>query len=102
MTARVAGISEFRLLLQHALPNALLPVITLIPLQIAHLMMGSVFIEAVFSWPGIGLLTFQAIASRDMPVLQGVLLVFSGMMIIGNLLADLSYGLIDPRVRTGV
>lgn len=99
-TARATGISEMSLVMRHALPNALLPVVTLIPLQIAHLLMGSVFIESVFSWPGIGLLTVQAIASRDLPVLQGVLLIYTALLLGGNLLADLCYTLIDPRVHS--
>ena len=102
ITARAAGIGDKRLLFRHCLPNALLPVVTLAPIQVAHLMMGSVFIESVFSWPGIGLLTFEAISARDLPILQGVFLVFTGMVIIGNLLADLSYTLIDPRVEKSV
>ena len=102
VTARAAGIGEKRLLFRHCLPNALLPVVTLVPIQVAHLMMGSVFIESVFSWPGIGLLTFEAISARDLPILQGVFLVFTGMVIAGNLLADLSYSLIDPRVEKNV
>jgi peptide/nickel transport system permease protein len=61
-----------------------------------------VFIESVFSWPGIGLLTFEAIRSRDLPVLQGVFLLFTALVVLGNLLADLSYGRIDPRVQKGV
>jgi peptide/nickel transport system permease protein len=102
VTARAAGIGETRLLLRHCLPNALLPVVTLVPLQVAHLLTGSVFIESVFSWPGIGLLTYEAIRSRDLPVLQGVFLLFTAAVVIGNLFADLSYTQIDPRVRQGV
>ena len=102
VNARAAGVGEATLLFRHALPNAMLPLATLIPLQVAHLMMGSVFIEAVFSWPGVGLLVFEAISARDLPVLQGVLLVFTGLLIAGNLLSDFSYGAIDPRVRAGV
>jgi peptide/nickel transport system permease protein len=102
VTARAAGIGEMRLLFRHCLPNALLPVATLVPLQIAHLMTGSVFVEAVFSWPGIGLLTFEAIQARDLPILQGVFLLFTAAVVTGNLLADLSYGHIDPRVQKGV
>ncbi len=102
VTARAAGIGESRLLLRHCLPNALLPVVTLVPLQVAHLLTGSVFVESVFSWPGIGLLTYEAIRSRDLPVLQGVFLLFTAAVVLGNLLADLSYAQIDPRVRHGV
>ncbi|WP_419655940.1 peptide ABC transporter, permease protein [Desulfosarcina variabilis str. Montpellier] len=102
VTARAAGIGEMRLLFRHCLPNALLPVVTLVPLQIAHLMTGSVFIESVFSWPGIGLLTYEAIQARDLPILQGVFLVFTAAVVVGNLLADLTYGRIDPRVQNGV
>ena len=77
ITARAGGVGEMRLLFRHCLPNALLPVATLIPLQIAHLMTGSVFIESVFSWPGLGLLTYEAIRARDLPILQGVFLLFT-------------------------
>jgi peptide/nickel transport system permease protein len=102
VTARAAGVAEMRLLYRHCLPNALLPVATLVPLQIAHLITGSVFIESVFSWPGIGLLTYEAIQARDLPIFQGVFLLFTAAVVTGNLLADLSYGLIDPRVQKGV
>jgi peptide/nickel transport system permease protein len=102
VTARAAGIGEMRLLFRHCLPNALLPVATLIPLQIAHLITGSVFIESVFSWPGVGLLTYEAIRARDLPILQGVFLLFTAAVVVGNLLADFSYGRIDPRVQKGV
>jgi peptide/nickel transport system permease protein len=101
-TARAMGVGEKRLIFRHCLPNALLPVVTLVPIQIAHLMMGSVLVESVFSWPGIGLLTFEAVSSRDLPILQGVFLVFTVLVIFGNMIADLFYSFIDPRVKKNV
>lgn len=84
---------------KHALPNALLPTVTMIFLQLAGLISGAVTVETVFSWPGLGLLTFNAIKGPDFPILQGTFVVFSSLVIVMNFLADVTYRLIDPRVR---
>lgn len=98
-TARAKGVGTVRLLVHHALRNAGVPVVTVIGIGFASLIGGVVVTESVFSIPGIGRLTVDAILRRDYPVVQGALLVFSGMLIVVNLLVDLTYGLFDPRIR---
>jgi peptide/nickel transport system permease protein len=80
-------------------PNALLPIVTLIFYSFGFVLGGAVVIESIFNWPGLGLLTFQAIDNQDYPVIQGVFLLSSFLVIAFNLAADLSYAYIDPRVR---
>ena len=87
------------MLRRHAVPNALLPTITLIFLSVGFVLGGAIIVEMVFSWPGIGLLTYNAIQKLDFPLLQGVFLLSSATVIVFNLVADLMYGYIDPRVR---
>jgi len=99
-TARAKGLPESRILRSHALPNALLPTVTLIAINLGYVVAGAITVEVVFNWPGLGTLTVDALASRDYPILQGVFLLLSVSIVIGNLLADLVYGLLDPRVRT--
>ena len=89
-----------RQLQRHALPNALLPTVTLIAINLGYVVAGAITVEVVFNWPGLGTLTVDALASRDYPILQGVFLLLSVSIVLGNLLADLVYGLLDPRVRT--
>jgi len=72
-----------------------------IALELAQMIMGSVFVETIFSWPGLGLLTFEALRVRDLPLLQGIFLIDTLMVILANIAADLSYPLIDPRVKVG-
>lgn len=99
-TARAMGLSEGRILRHHALPNALLPTVTLIAINLGYVIAGAITVEVVFNWPGLGTLTVQALTARDYPVLQGVFLLLSIAVVLANLLADLVYGLLDPRVRT--
>jgi len=101
-TARAKGIPPMRILLHHGLRNALLPVITLLGLQLGALLAGAVITETVFSWPGIGLLTIEAIQSRDYPVVQACVLLISISYVFVNLLTDIAYAWIDPRIRLGV
>jgi len=100
-TARAKGMGPLRVILHHALRNALLPVITLLGLQLGALLAGAVITETVFSWPGIGLLTIEAIQSRDYPVVQACVLLISTTYVVVNLLTDLVYAGIDPRIRLG-
>lgn len=97
--ARSKGLSERRVLYKHALRNTAIPVITFIGLQFGGLVGGVVVVEQVFAWPGMGLLALQAISNRDYPVLQGAVTVLALLVVLINLLVDLSYGLFDPRVR---
>ncbi|MBC9928364.1 MULTISPECIES: ABC transporter permease [unclassified Leucobacter] len=99
VTARAKGLPEDLVRRRHALPNALLPTVTMIFLQLAGLISGAVTVETVFSWPGLGYLTFQAIQGPDFPVLQGTFVVFSSIVIFMNFFADILYRAIDPRVR---
>lgn len=99
VTARAKGLQEDLVRRKHALPNALLPTVTMIFLQIAGLIGGAVTVETVFSWPGLGYLTFQAIQGPDFPILQGTFVVFSSIVIFMNFFADILYRFIDPRVR---
>jgi len=100
-TARAKGLAERVVVYKHALRNALLPVVTMIGLNIGHLIAGAVLAETVFAWPGLGRLIFDAILHRDTPVILGGLLVVSACVVVGNLLADLAYAAIDPRIRLG-
>jgi peptide/nickel transport system permease protein len=100
-TARAKGLSERSVVWRHALRNALLPVITLFGLALPAFLGGSVFVESVFSWPGMGTLTVNAIAARDYHLLTAVVIVTSTLVVLGNLVADLLYAWVDPRVRIG-
>jgi peptide/nickel transport system permease protein len=98
-TARAKGLRERRVLLVHALRNALLPLITLFGLTFPFLLTGAVLVETVFAWPGMGRLAVTAILQRDYPIVTAAALVASVMVVIGNLLADALYGVADPRIR---
>jgi peptide/nickel transport system permease protein len=98
-TARAKGLREHRVIWGHALRNALLPLITLLGLAVPGLLGGSIVIESVFAWPGIGRLAYEAAVARNYPLIMGLTLCIGTLVILGNLLADLSYGLADPRVR---
>jgi ABC-type dipeptide/oligopeptide/nickel transport system permease component len=100
-TARAKGLSTGAVLFRHALRNALIPIITILGLQFGTLLAGTIVTETIFSWPGIGRLTVQAISARDYPLLQGCILVISVSYVLVNLLTDLLYSLVDPRVRLG-
>jgi len=98
-TARAKGLGERAVVLGHALRNALGPVVSVMALNLAGLFSGAVITETVFAWPGIGRMFVQAMFSRDYPVLMGILLLGSVMVVVFNLVADVVYGLLDPRVR---
>jgi len=100
-TARAKGDSHYQVVIRHALPNAMLPIITLLGLQLGVLLGGAVITETVFSWPGIGKLTIDSIMKRDYPVVQGCVLLISLTYVIVNMLTDLLYAWIDPRIRLG-
>jgi peptide/nickel transport system permease protein len=100
-TARAKGLSERLVVYKHALRNGVLPVVTFAGLQFAQLFSGAVLVEAVFSWPGLGTLAFESIGRRDTPMLLGILFFSALIVIVANVLTDLSYRLIDPRIRTG-
>ena len=97
-TARAKGVGEFWVLARHALRNAFIPILTLLGLQSGQLMGGAVLTETVFSWPGLGRLMVKAIFARDYILLQGAVLVFALAFVVINLLVDLSYGWLDPRI----
>ncbi|WP_322894192.1 MULTISPECIES: ABC transporter permease [unclassified Yoonia] len=98
--ARAKGLSESKVLYKHALRNCAIPLVTFLGLQFGGLLGGIVVVERVFNWPGMGSLAFDAVASRDYPVLQAVIMILSLMIVAVNLLVDVAYGLIDPRIRT--
>jgi peptide/nickel transport system permease protein len=98
-TARAKGLTRGRIVLRHALPNAILPVIAMIGIDIGIFMGGIVVVESVFGWPGIGQLAWQAIQRVDIPIIMGVTLVSAFAIVVGNLLADLVAPLIDPRIK---
>jgi peptide/nickel transport system permease protein len=99
VTARSKGMLERRVLNRHAVPNALLPTMTVTILSLGFVISGAITIELIFSWPGLGNLTYEAIGNRDYPTLQGLFLLFSASVIVANLIADLLYSYLDPRVR---
>lgn len=100
-TARAKGLSEGRVILKHALRNALLPIITILGLQLPFLVSGAVLTETIFGWPGMGRLIYTAIFSQDTPVIIACFFVFTLIVVVGNLVADLLYALVDPRIRLG-
>ena len=100
-SARAKGLSEKKVWLKHTLRNALLSVITIMSLQFGSLLAGSIITETVFSWPGIGRLTVQAIQSRDYPLVQGCVLVIATSYLLVNLMTDIFYQLVDPRITYG-
>ena len=99
-TARAKGLRDDLVRRRHAVPNALLPTTTLVFMQFGMVVSGAVSVEAVFSWPGLGQLTYQSLHGPDLPVLQGVFVVLAGAVVVMNLLAELLYRVLDPRVRT--
>lgn len=98
-TARAKGLSRGRVVLRHALPNAILPIVAMIGIDIGVFMGGIVVVESVFGWPGMGQLAWQAIQRVDIPIIMGVTLISATAIVLGNLLADLIAPLIDPRIR---
>ncbi|MCS0636505.1 ABC transporter permease [Streptomyces sp. LP05-1] len=98
VTARAKGLRDDLVRRRHAVPNALLPTVTMVFINLGHVAAGSILVETVFSWPGLGGLFYQALSVPDLPLVQGLFMVFAGAMIVMNLLADLAYPLLDPRV----
>jgi peptide/nickel transport system permease protein len=98
-TARAMGISEARVMSGHALRNALLPLLTMVGVQVGSLLGGSVLVESVFGWPGLGRLAFEAVQQRDYNLLLGILLMSSLLVIVVNLVIDLLYAVLDPRIE---
>lgn len=99
--ARAKGLSERVVILKHALRNALIPVITYVGMDLAFLMGGAVVTETVFSWPGLGRLAVQALRQKDIPMVLGTVLFTATLIVVANLLTDISYALVDPRVKLG-
>ena len=98
-TARAKGLRFLRLVWRHAFPNALIPVVAVAALETGYLLGGAVITETVFAWPGIGNLTIQALAARDYMLVQGAVLLFAVVFAALNVLADVTYTLLDPRIR---
>ncbi|MFJ2111026.1 MULTISPECIES: ABC transporter permease [unclassified Streptomyces] len=97
-TARAKGLRDASVRRRHAVPNAMLPTVTMVFINLGHVAAGSILVETVFSWPGLGGLFYSALSVPDLPLVQGLFVVFAGAMILMNLLADLLYPLLDPRV----
>jgi peptide/nickel transport system permease protein len=97
-TARAKGLTEWRVISKHALRNALLPVITVVGLELGHLLGGAVVVETVFAWPGVGLLAVQSVLGRDYPVVQAIIVISALVFVLTNLLIDLLYTWLDPRI----
>jgi peptide/nickel transport system permease protein len=97
-TARAKGASEIRTAFVHAARNALLPIVTLVGVQVGHLLGGSILVETVFGWPGLGRLVLDALLQRDLNLLLGILFISSIVVVATNLLVDLIYGILDPRL----
>ena len=98
-SARARGLSEFHVLILHALRNAALPIITILGMQLGALLAGAVITETIFSWPGIGQLLIESIQKRDYPVVQACVLLISFVYVVVNLITDITYSVLDPRVR---
>lgn len=98
-TARAKGIGHFKVINKHALRNALIPVVTVFGMQLPTLFGGAIIVEQMFSWPGLGLMTMNAIISRDYPVIMGVSLISAVVVLLGNLLTDILYAVVDPTIQ---
>ncbi|TYS67778.1 ABC transporter permease [Sutcliffiella horikoshii] len=98
-TAKAKGFSEKLIIRRHALPNAMLPMVTIIAINIGFMIAGAIQIETVFSWPGLGRLMYEALNNRDYPLLQGIFLIVSVCVVLANLCADIIYGYLDPRIN---
>jgi len=100
-TARAKGIDEQRVLRGHVLRNALIPFVTVVGIDVPLYLTGAVLVETVYSWPGMGRLFFDALTVRDYPILMGILLLGAVLIVLGNLIADILYGVLDPRISYG-
>jgi peptide/nickel transport system permease protein len=98
-TARAKGLAERVVVLRHALKNAAIPLVTVVALDVPELFVGALVTEQIFGWPGMGRLFWDAATRSDYPVLQGILAVSSTLIVLANLLADVMYGYLDPRIR---
>lgn len=98
-TARASGLTRRRILWLHMLPNAMVPIVTIVGLQAANVLTGTIVIENVFSLPGLGRLIFQGISNRDLPLVQALVVLFAAVVVVANFLVDLAYGFIDPKLR---
>jgi peptide/nickel transport system permease protein len=98
-TARAKGLSQRAVVVRHVVRNALLPVITLLGYRMAFILSGTIVIESVFAWPGLGRLFYQSITSQDLQVVQAIVLLLTTVVVVMNILTDLTYAIIDPRVR---
>jgi peptide/nickel transport system permease protein len=98
-TARAKGLPGSRVLYKHALKNALLPVITLLGLSLPSLLAGAAITESIFTWPGLGFLAVQSVTTNDFPVVLAIVMIGGMMVLLGNLLADVLYGFVDPRIK---
>lgn len=101
LTAKAKGMSNFRILRSDALKNAMLPMVTMVAINLAYIVGGAIQVETVFSWPGVGRLMYEAVMTRDYPVLQGTFLLLAIAVIAANLAADILYSVLDPRVKAG-
>ncbi|MDQ2679780.1 MAG: ABC transporter permease, partial [Candidatus Eremiobacteraeota bacterium] len=100
-TARAKGLSEWTVIIRHALRNALVPILTIVGLQTGLLLGGAVLTEHIFAWPGVGRLAFDAISNRDMPLINGCILLFAAVFVVVNTIVDLLYAAANPRIRYG-
>jgi peptide/nickel transport system permease protein len=98
-TARAKGVVPWRVVFKHALRNAMLPTVTVIGLQIGILMGGAIITETIFSWPGVGQIAYESVNRRDYAMIQGVVLYGAALFVLVNLLVDILYAVLDPRVR---
>jgi len=100
LTAKAKGLTTFQILKDHALKNAMLPIVTIVAINLGFTVAGAIQIESVFSWPGLGGAVYEALSRRDYPVLQGVFLLIAVSVVIANLIADLTYAYLDPRIQS--
>jgi peptide/nickel transport system permease protein len=101
LTSKAVGLSDRTIIFKNALQNAMLPLITIIAIRLGFMISGSLLTETVFAWPGLGLTIYQAVNSRDYPILQGAFLIITILVVLSNFIAEIIYGYFDPRVRTG-
>lgn len=98
-TARAKGLRLTRRIMSHAIPNAAIPIVTVLGLRLGGLIAGSVVIETVYAWPGIGLMLVNAVSQRDLPVVQTIVLLVAFTMVVTNFIVDITYGWLDPRIE---
>ena len=100
-TARAKGLYESVVIFKHALRNAFIPVITIVGLEVARLIGGAVIVETIFAWPGVGRLVYQAVLAKDIPLIQGCVMILATSYVFFNFLVDISYAFLDPRIQYG-